>query len=327
MKKSEQKAKLLERKLGKYKKIGNEYLFSCTNKNCASHKKNKLKLSINFDKNLYKCWVCNWCGPVAKIINRYKNDEEFINNWKSLDSSYNTNNLLDIFGKKEEIEEKIIIELPKEFVSLVDKTGRTIYKQVFEYLKIRGLDKIDLNYWKPGVCLTGEYKNRIVFPSFDENGELNYFIGRTIEDKQIPYKKSWNSYKDIIFNELYIDWEKPVILVEGVFDAIKAGDNAIPILGSTLDSSFKLFRKIVENNSIVYLALDPDADEKALKIAKLLNKYDIMVYKIDISPYKDAGEMTKQEFMVRYSKAKLLNGQLLMNNLYTILKKNEKETN
>ena len=35
-----------------------------------------------------------------------------------------------------------------------------------------------------------------------------------------------------MFNELFIDWNSDLVLVEGVFDALVAG-NAVPILGST----------------------------------------------------------------------------------------------
>ena len=88
-------------------------------------------------------------------------------------------------------------------------------------------------------------------------------------------------------------------MVEGVFDAIKAGENAVPILGSTLREHSKLFQKIVENDTPVYVALDPDVDKKTLKIIKLLLEYDIEVHKIDILPYNDVGEMSRDQFLKR----------------------------
>ena len=118
--------------------------------------------------------------------------------------------------------------------------------------------------------------------------------------------------KDIIFNDLYLDWSAPVTLVEGVFDAIVAGDNSIPILGSTLRKDSKLFQKIADKGVSVYLALDPDAEKKALHIAKSLLEYGIEVYKVDVSPYKDVGEMTKEQFQYRKKKAEIVSNDTFL---------------
>ena len=106
---------------------------------------------------------------------------------------------------------------------------------------------------------------------------------------------------------MFIDWASEIVLVEGVFDAIKAGRNAIPLLGSTLREESKLFQKIVKNDTPVYLALDPDAEQKSLEIIRKLLTYDVELYKIEISPYADVGEMTKEQFIDRKKKAKKMN--------------------
>ncbi len=91
------------------------------------------------------------------------------------------------------------------------------------------------------------------------------------------------------------------------FDAIVAGDNAIPILGSNLREDGKLFQEVVKNRSIVYLALDPDMEKKTRRLIKKLLSYNIKVYKINILPYADVGEMTKEEFRIRKEAASFLN--------------------
>ena len=109
--------------------------------------------------------------------------------------------------------------------------------------------------------------------------------------------------KDIIFNELLIDWEREVTLVEGVFDAIVAGENSIPLLGSTLREDSKLFMKIVNNDTPVLLVLDADAQKKAMRLVKALLAYDIEVRMMDTSGYKDIGEMPRDVFQQRKEKA------------------------
>ena len=100
------------------------------------------------------------------------------------------------------------------------------------------------------------------------------------ETNKKRYHNCNSKRKDIIFNEFDIDFSKPLVLVEGVFDAIVAGDNAIPILGSTLREDSKLFQAIAIHDTPVYVALDPDAEKKAQWIIRSMLKYDLEVKNI-----------------------------------------------
>ena len=91
-----------------------------------------------------------------------------------------------------------------------------------------------------------------------------------------------------------------------MFDAVVAGENSAPLLGSTLTERSKLFHEIVKNDTPIYLALDPDASKKTDKIIKLLLKYDVEIYDVKIGPHKDVGEMTKKQFFERKHSAEVL---------------------
>ena len=97
-----------------------------------------------------------------------------------------------------------------------------------------------------------------------------------------------------MFNDLLINWNEPITLVEGPFDSIKM-KNSIPILGSTLKETTKLFKKIVEKQTKVYIGLDEDALNKSMKIISLLLEYGLDVYKLDTSDIEDIGSITKTE--------------------------------
>ena len=99
-----------------------------------------------------------------------------------------------------------------------------------------------------------------------------------------------------------IDWDEPIVLVEGVFDAIAAGENAIPIIGSTLREQSRLFQAIAIHDTPVYMALDQDAEKKAEWIIKSILKYDLEVFKIPIDE-EDVGEMGEKEFKERMQTA------------------------
>tara|TARA_B100000519_G_scaffold183280_1_gene176743 strand:+ start:64 stop:582 length:519 start_codon:yes stop_codon:yes gene_type:complete len=130
-----------------------------------------------------------------------------------------------------------------------------------------------------GYCRSGRYANRIIIPSFTSEGILNYFIARSIDPNALNYLNPPCS-KDVIFNELVIDWSMPVVLVEGVFDAIKF-ENSIPILGSMLPIDGKLMSKLASVAIPVYIGLDADAREKENKIIKNMILYNIKTYKME----------------------------------------------
>ena len=281
------KIKLLEEILGSYHKSRDEFLFFCPF--CKHHKK---KLSLNIGKNAWKCWVCDRNGKsIGQIVKKFGNNSQ-LSAWDQY-SGYN-------FADLHEEEEQAPITLPPEFQPLVKNKDLQSYAAK-KYLLSRGLDELDMLKWRIGYCASGFYRNRIIVPSFNIQGELNYFIARTYIDDWMTYKNPEVS-KDIIFNELMIDFRKPVTLVEGVFDAINA-ENSIPLLGSTLKEDGVIFNKVVNSCQEIYLALDPDAEQKENKIANLLISYGIEVYKVPIEPYKDVGSMTGEEFEKRKEKS------------------------
>ena len=275
-----------------------ECLFYCPY--CEHHKP---KMSVNLDKNVYKCWVCDTKGNNIWRLVRKFGDSSDKRKWRSFEDEVDiTDSVYEkIFGTVKEEEE--IIELPQEFVSLTNRKLLVGGKRAKKYLLNRGLTDRDIVRWKIGYCASGEYKNRVIFPSFNRDGKLNYFVGRSHSDDWMKYKNPMVS-RDIVFNELNVDWKERVCLVEGIFDAVKAGTNSIPLLGSTLNERSKLFQKIIENDTIVYLALDPDADKKSMEMIKAFLSHGIEVHKVNVSGYEDVGSMSNEIFARRFKKAR-----------------------
>lgn len=286
----DKKIKILSGILGRYYSNSSEYLFHCPS--CDHHKK---KLSINLEKNVFKCWVCDWSGKnVYKVVRRYgSTDNKY--EWQSFDQEIEIEKFSDkLFAPKEKNKQHKIC-LPDEFISLANKKLPTTSIYPLNYLKSRGINKKDIIKWKIGYCSSGAYAGRVVIPSFNIEGDVNYFVTRS-------YDNDWKKYmnpqvsKDIVFNHPYINFHEPVILVEGVFDSIKAGENSIPLLGSTLNENSLLFYQIIKHDTPVYLALDPDANKKTNRIIKLLLSHNVETYLVSIAPHKDPGEMTKNQF-------------------------------
>ena len=221
--------------------------------------------------------------------------------WDQITNRSGLERFADLFMEPECGEDTQKLELPEEFISLCSDRIPATGVYAMRYLQKRGVTHEDILKWKIGYCFSGEYRNRIIVPSFDQDGDISYFIARSYSGDSYKYKNPRAS-KDITFNELYIDWNKDLVLVEGVFDALVAG-NAVPILGSTLRRGSKLLREIVRNDTPIYVALDPDAAEKERRIIKTLLRYDVELYKIDISGYEDVGSMSKDVFDERKKNA------------------------
>ena len=309
-----QAEKVLFDVLGNYKRLSNESLFFCPA--CGHHKQ---KLSVNLDKNAFKCWVCDYRGRnIRRLIRRFGTFPQ-LKKWDEITGRVDYDKFAeDLFDEKKDVEPPQKLSLPEDFCSLSSKDLSPAARKPYEYLISRGLDHFDILRWKMGYCRSGEYRNRVVVPSFDDDGDVNYFISRSFIGDSYKYKNPRAS-KNIVFNELFVDWDSDLVLVEGVFDAIVAG-NAVPILGSTLRADSKLIKKIVYHDTPVYLAFDEDAQKKENQVIRMLIKYDIELYKIDTTGYDDVGSMSREVFEQRKNSASFIDGDnyLLLNMLEAI---------
>ena len=312
MNKSEAK-RILYEIAGYHKTSGSELLFKCPV--CNHHKH---KFSVNLDKNAFKCWVCDYRGRnIRRVVRRFGSYTQ-LQKWDQATNRVDLERFADLFVERRDEESKERVELPSQFLSLTSKNLRATAKFAYRYLRSRGVTDDDILRWKIGYCFEGEYRNRVVIPSFDDDGDVNYFAARSYNGDSYKYKNPRAS-KNIVFNELFVDWNADLTIVEGVFDAIVAG-NAVPILGSTLRKDSRLLQKIVMNDTPVYLALDPDAADKERRLIRMLLQYDIELYKIDVNGYEDVGSMPRQIFLQRKKEASFIDGDnyLLLNLLSAI---------
>ena len=306
--------KILNETLGDHRQTSkNEHYFKCPACNHYKH-----KLAINLDKNAFHCWICDYRGRnIRRLVRRFGSYIQ-LQKWDGISDRTDLERFADLFMERSDREDKTKMELPEEFVSLCANNIPATGVYALKYLQKRGLTKDDIIRWKIGYCFSGEYRNRIIVPSFDDDGDCSYFIARSYAGDSYKYKNPRAS-KDVVFNELFVNWNEDLILTEGIFDAVVAG-NAVPILGSTLRSDAELIRKIVINDTPIYMALDPDARKKENRIIKMLLEYDIELYKIDVSGYEDVGSMPKEVFQERKNNADFIDrdNYLLLNLLSAV---------
>lgn len=255
---------------------------------CHHHKP---KLEVNFTENKqgnnpWQCWVCGKKGKTIKsLFKQIKVDASYFQELGKLVKNVSTENIGEV---KQEV-----LQLPKEFKKFINNKD-IVAKHAFSYLKKRNISKQDILKYNIGYCDSGRYNNMIIVPSYDNNGKLNYFTGRSFEkDPFIKYRNPETS-RDIIPFELFINWDLPIIICEGPFDAIAIKRNVIPLLGKNIQPA--LMKKIVESKvQKIYIALDNDAIKQALGFCQRLLDIGKEVYLVEMEG-KDPSEMGFENF-------------------------------
>jgi hypothetical protein len=266
---------------------------------CASKDPSKKKLSILLENDQLHCWACGYkAHTLAPLVRKYGNREKLAEYVEKYMPVTERNRRCPWIDADEPEPPKLA--LPKDFKLLVTASLRDPdVLAMRRYLSGRGIDERDMWYFKLGYSEEPRWKRRVIVPSFDAQGELNYFVGRTIDRFRKPKYDSpdveWGYKLSIVFNELNIDWSQELVLCEGAFDLMKCPDNAVPLLGSDLNGESALFNAIVAHSTPVVLALDDDMRiKKTPKIARKLAEYDVTIRIVRLPQDADPGELSRQ---------------------------------
>jgi DNA primase len=266
----------------------NNYAYNCPKCNHI-----KPKLEINFDESSthyqhFACWACGFKGrSIYSLFKQINTSPENLSKVKALTSSSNK--------IPKNIQTVNTVTLPEEYISLASPDPTDIIaKHALIYLKKRNINQHDIIKYNIGYCSKGLYANMIIIPTYDNKGNLNYFTARSFEtNPSIKYRNPSIS-RDIIPNEHLINWNVPIILCEGLFDAIAIKRNTIPLLGKNIQSN--LMKRIVTSAvDKIYIALDKDAIKQALKFCEMLINEGKEVYLVELTS-KDPSELGFRNF-------------------------------
>ncbi len=238
---------------------------ACSNDKGMPEGDGKGNLELNYNRDVFKCWVCkdtnSMSGSITRLIKIYgtaKNLRDY--RLFKPDAA--------LFGARQHIE----VKLPEGFKPLKNCTFKDFkYTLAMKYLENRGITSDIIEKFNIGYTTKGTYFNRIIIPSYDEDGKLNYFVARWF-DKQYTKIKYLNPDAEkqlIIFNENKINWDATIYLVEGVTDHLVV-PNSIPLLGKYIPDM--LLEKLHEKaNAGIVILLDNDALEDAIFLHGKLN--------------------------------------------------------
>jgi len=239
--------------------------YNCPNCENNGLPTDKFNLEVKYvdGSGMYHCWCCNIHGGLYNLVKQY--------GYKDYAVWFKQN--------KDSILEKAtstILELPKT-VALHN------HKDAYQYVLDRNIHPSIIKQRNIRYCYDGKYKGCIIFPSYHLDGQLSYYVAHNYIHRKYKEKKS---SEHICFYEDQIDKNLPIILTEGVYDALSV-PNAIPLLGLKLSKPLLDFIA----NCDVILAVDPEVDYVTKKklirdissVAKTLKEFAI-------TPYKDLND-------------------------------------
>ena len=266
----------------------NNYAYNCP---LCHHTKPKLEVNLTENregKNPWHCWSCDARGTtIYSLFKQLKTDISKLTELKSLVKSSTT------YKPKSDVN---TLKLPQEYVSLINSDTKThiMARHALAFLKKRNIKELDIIKYNIGYCSTGKYRNRVIIPTYNQDGSLNYFTARSFEPDSTYKYMNPESSRDVVANEHLINWNIPIILCEGLFDAMAIKRNAIPLLGKNIQSS--LMKKIVTSVvDKIYIALDRDAIKQALKFCERLMAEGKEVYLVNIQD-KDPSDLGFERF-------------------------------
>jgi DNA primase len=165
---------------------------------------------------------------------------------------------------------KVQLHLPQGYTKFKDANPRHIPAIVAKrYLKERGVTDEMIEKYDIGFTTEEPYSNRIIIPSYDMEGKLNYFVARSWIKRKMKYKNPPAPKEEIIFNESRIDWDQDIYLCEGAFDGIFL-PNPLVMLGKKL--SLLMLEKLYNfAKKDIIICLDGDAWSDTKKLFHELN--------------------------------------------------------
>jgi DNA primase len=235
----------------------------CSDEKGLDHGDGKGNLEINYGKHVYKCWSCGETygtqGPLGKLFDKFGSKKQ-----KKLYELIKPEEL-----KKDDIR-RPKLRLPEGYTSFENSNPKFIpHIEAMRYLTSRGITDEIIKKYKIGYTVNGDFSYRIIVPSYNSEGVLNYFVARSWVPKKMKYKNPTAEKDQIIFNEGAVDWKKDVYLCEGVFDSFFL-PNPIVMLGKKMSKLlFETLYNKAEGNIII--CTDGDAFKDGLKLYHELN--------------------------------------------------------
>lgn len=256
----------------------------------TSDTKQRLHICVEVGPKLgkYHCFRCGYKGRVSKTaepdLNILKSKDSFL---RSIDLDNAKN-----FTLKRKVKACAGVALPVDYKPLTK--GYFAY----EYLMSRGLTQEDIDYYQIGVGA-----GRVIFPDYDKDGKLEYWVGRAYDGSNPKY---YNCEVDdavsrvsLIYNlgRFLRTGSRSLTVCEGPISAIAAGKDAVATYGKGF-SPEQVARLNALDLGKVYVAFDPDAKKRAIKLAENLWREGVEIFLVPIPACEDPASLGRSAFQL-----------------------------
>lgn len=299
---------------------------------CPFHDDHSPSMSVSREKQIYSCFSCGATGNVFTFLMNYEN-MSFVDAVRFLGEKQG----IKIAGSKPKVEDKNkdLYEMYDTAVLYYKNNLNSTYgEEARKYLYDRGLTDEDIKYFNIGLALNNNnlsssllkkhnkekiidiglayesdgklldlYRNRIMFPIIDLNGNFCAFSGRiynTTEGSKYINTKGTTIFKksNVLYNYYnakdIIKKKKEIIICEGFMDVIRLHTiglkNAVALMGTSFTSEQMEFIKKLKCNVVLNLDRDDAGESATYTIGKKLLEEEVPVKVIVYEKAKDADE-------------------------------------
>lgn len=302
-----------------YKKIGNEAVTLC-----PWHNDSNPSLTVNDEKNLCFCFVCNGGSDSISFIQQkfglsFPEAVERIAEKFNIEIEYDN---IDPEQLKADIErrKKSLSILMNEHDSYRANLKSERAVRIRDFLKKRGIEPATSKQFQLGYAPSGFFAGRITIPVFDHRGTLVGFSGRAVDEEVKPkYKNSENNdiFKkgSIVFNEYaalqHIKEADSIVFVEGHFDVISLwqyGIKNVVAMQGTAAPDETVIKRLARRSKRFILCYDGDqggikATEQFVKVAgPMACRGELTISVVSLPDGMDPDDCTKDESVDFYSR-------------------------
>jgi len=167
------------------------------------------------------------------------------------------------------------------------------------YLERRGVSRAIAKSSRIGIAVDGRYASRVIVPCLDLDGSTWLgFSARDWTDKQelrYRYPRGMQRAK-FLYNQvaLYTETDAPVIIVEGVFDALPYWPNAVACLGKPGELHERL---MAEASRPIAVCLDGDSWEEGFILSEKLKLEGRQAGYVQLPPCTDPNTVDRAWLM------------------------------
>lgn len=292
-----------------------EVRFNCYRKDCGGPGRPDTKhhLYLNPIKGKYFCQRCRRGGTVEYLAKSLgvQSPEKVLGVWDKLVNSF-------LFGDSEEekLSSATYATIPRDYIEILP--GTTAYN----YLISRGIDDLTMQQYQLGFGTARLFeipreehplyagKNRVIFPDFNSDGTLCYWVARTYSGlHKSKYKNATVPRDSQVFNLGRVQsrgYKGQLVICEGPISAIIAGENAVATYGVYVTGS-QIDRLVAHAADEYVVAVDGDAVGEGVSLCSRLWKRGLNCKMVRFAPDEDPASVGRDEFQRRVNTAVVWN--------------------